>query len=275
MQKVAAYLLERRDELEWPEARVAESDRLRTEVLTWLKSKGASGEEPAGSFVPEDGSAGTYSISQAADGDRAWWMLVLNEDTAEGRRFTTAISITSISDRVSVYITLEVGSTTTHVVPISVDPRCPRIVRQLLRLSGRWYHGRSELGTLQVVSGFQAGEAVAYDILNPRRTVPVVVVSQLDGEVALPHLDNRLSDDLAGLANVFLLDEDATWALTDTLGNDWSCYWGAVRLFWPQFARTQDRFSHPLWTCTRLRSQGQNARDTLDRFRRQMRGMLF
>jgi hypothetical protein len=46
-------------------------------------------------------------------------------------------------------------------------------------------------------------------------------------------------------------------------------------LFWPHFALSQDRFLHPLWTAERLRSRGGDLRATRDRFRRQLRGLIF
>src|SRR5262245_29157194 len=111
MQKVAAYLLERRDGVGSLEARTLEARRLIEEVLKWLKSKGASDVGLAGTYVPEDGSTGSFSLTEAADADRVAWILELQEDTVAGRRFSAAVSITSIADKVSAYITLETGWT--------------------------------------------------------------------------------------------------------------------------------------------------------------------
>ena len=275
MQKVVAYLLQRLDDMEWPEARAAEADRLKAEVKTWLRSKGASSIGRMGTYLPEDGSAGTFKIQEASDLERAWWMVDLQEDTTDGRRFSVGISITSGRDRVSVYVTLETGWTTAQVMPVSVDPRCPRIVRDLIRLPGRWFHGASLLSQTKSVVGFDEGDSLVQEIKYADRSVPIVVVSKSDGEVALPDLDTKLGYDLIGLANVFVVDEDASWALTDVLGREWCCYHGAVRLFWPHFALSQDRFLHPLWTAERLRARGGDLRETRERFRRQLRGLIF
>lgn len=275
MQKVAAYLLERLDDMEWPEARLAEADRLKAKVESWLQSKGASNPGPAGTYEPEDGSAGTFRIQEAADGDRTWWMVDLQEDTPQGRRFSVSASITAGTDRVSVYITLETGWTTSQVMPVSVDPRCPRIVRDLIQLPGRWFHGASLLSQSKSVTGFDEGDTLVREIEFADRLLPIVTISRHDGDVALPDLDTKLGHDLIGLANVFVLDEGASWALTDDLGRNWCCYHGAVRLFWPHFAPDQDRFQHPLWTAERLRSRGADLRETRDRFRRQLRGLIF
>jgi len=222
MQKVAAYLLERRDGMESPAVRAAEAKRLQSAVERWLISKGGSGSGPTGTFQPEDGSVGSFSTSEGADGESTWWMLQLQEETTDSTRFTTAVSITSVQDLVSVYVTLETGVTTTHIVPLKVDPRCPRLVRDLLALPGRWYHGSSTLRRPRRVVGFDDGEVLAAEIQHSERTVPFVVVSTHDGETVLPDLDIKLGDDLAGLANIVVVDEDACWALTDTLGNDFS-----------------------------------------------------
>lgn len=275
MQKVAAYLLERRDDMEWPEARAVEAKRLKDEVEKWLRSKRASVTGPSGTYKPEDGSAGRFTIEEALDGDRTWWMLQLHEDTNEGRRFSVGVSITSGSDRVSVYVTLETGWTTTHVMPVPVDPRCPRIVRSLLQLPGRWYHGASTLHQRKAVTGFEEGEGLVHEIEHTERTVPIVVISKHDGEVLLPDLDLKLEYDLAGLANIFVLDDDASWALTDLLGPKWCCYWGAVRLFWPHFLADQDPYFHPLWTAERLRWRSCDSVETRDRFRKQLRARIF
>lgn len=275
MQKVAAYLLERRDEMEWPEARMAEAERLKGEVEQWLLAKGAANVGSEGTYRPEDGSTGTFKVLEAAEGDRTWWMVDLQEDTVEGRRFSVAVSITAGRDRVSVYVTLETGWTSTGVMPVFVDPRCPRIVRDLLKLPGRWFHGDSLLRQLQSVTGFEEGEALVHEIVHAQRSVPVLVISKQNGEVALPDLDSNLAYDLTGLANVYVLDDYASWALTDILGSRLSCYWGAVRLFWPHFSPDQDSYRHPLWTRERLLSRGHDLITIRNRFRRQLRGLIF
>jgi hypothetical protein len=118
-------------------------------------------------------------------------------------------------------------------------------------------------------------EGLAAEIEHADRSVPLAVVSTMAGSVVLPGLDATVAYDLAGLANVVVVDEDASWALTDVLGSNFSCYSGAVRLYWPHFSRIQDRFFHPFWTGDRLRSLSTDAIDARDRFRRQLRGIVF
>lgn len=63
---------------------------------------------------------------------------------------------------------------------------------------------------LSQVDGFDAGEALALEIQNEERAVPFVVVSRVLGTTALPKLDEKLAHDLAGVANVYSIDEDAS-----------------------------------------------------------------
>ena len=271
MQKVAAYLLERRDGLQWPEARKAEGEKVCKAIEAWLQSKGATGDDDGGSYESEDGSRAEWRVYRAQDGDRSWAMYRLDETTQDGRRFSASLSVTVGAKTVVLYATLEVGSVSTQVSPIDADPKCPRVVRNLLGLEGAWYHRESRLRGLKHVRGFDEGETLALEINHAERTVPFVVISTVSGHPALPRLDERLAYDLAGLANVFTVDEAASWALTDNLRKPLSCYSGAVRIYWPQLRLSDDPYRHPLWTANRLLSLDSDARIACDRFRRQMR----
>lgn len=278
MQKVVAYLLERRDGMEWPEARAAEAKRIRAEVEKWLTSKGASlNGTPTGTFEPEDDSTGEFQMEEAVDGDRSWWYLRLQEDAKDGGRFLTTLSVTTHTAGVSVFLAMETGWTTSRIVPDTVAPKCPKVVRSLLALEGTWYHAAWPLRWSRLeIKGFDAGEALVAEIERPERSVPLVVVSKdQQGKTVLPELDDRLARDLAGLANVVVVDEDASWALTDVLGSAWCCYWGAVRVFWPHFSRKDDRFDHPLWTADVLRASAGQQNAARDRFRRRLRSLIF
>lgn len=273
MQRVAAYLLERRDGMEVCAARQGETARLRDQVLKWLSAKGGDATARFGTFKPEDDGTGSFTIDDAADGDQSWWMLKLEEATSQGRRFSTAASITASSNKIAVYVTLDTGWARSRIVPAAdLDPKCPRIIRDLVALPGRWYHGMSTLRPLQHVNGFDEGEGLAAEIAHQDRSIPIVVVSVDRGHLVLPQLDEKLAHDLAGVANVVRADEDASWALTDVLGAPLSCYWGAVRLYWPR-VNGNDRGFDPLWTAERLRSMGDEM-TTRERFRKQLRGLV-
>ncbi|SET98512.1 hypothetical protein [Stigmatella erecta] len=273
MQKIAAYLLERREGMDSPQARAEEATRLRATISEWLHSKGAKETTPSGTYNAEDGSHATFTIEEAVDGDRSWWMLRLEELTDQGRRFVTAVSVTNGSEIVAVYATMEVGSDSTSIDRVRADPRCPKVVRALLNGPDRWFQGKCELYRLRSIEGFDAGEDLVAELKRPDRTVPIIVVSEDAQGVALTDLHKILAYDLAGIANVVMVDALAAWALTDGLGKSLSCYNGAVRLYWPRLSIEDDPFRHPLWTRQRLASGGEPS-DVTERFRRQLRGVI-
>jgi hypothetical protein len=154
MQKVAAYLLERRDGVETPEARAAEFDRCLGVVRQWLKSKGADSDSvQAGLYRAEDGLEGKYQWDTAQDGERSWQLLRLDETARDGTRHTAAVSVTNTGSGIVIYVTLEAGLSYSTIKPIRIDPRCPRVVRSLLDLPGHWFHGATRLCKLQRVAG--------------------------------------------------------------------------------------------------------------------------
>lgn len=249
MQKLAAYLLERPNHTD-DRAQDGDGVRLRSLVQQWLLDKGACSIGQRGTYSAEDGSNATYEIHEAFDTADSWILYRLTE-IASGRRFDTAISVTVTAPRVAVYCTLEVGSTEAVVNRIQAEPRCPRIIRTILEMPGEWWLGPTQLRGLTTVEGFSEGEALAEQIQQPERSIPYLIISTVQGKPALEKLGENLARDLAGLARVCLVDEQASWALTDRLGKWNSCFAGGLRLYWPRFSLA-DPFGNPLWTATRL-----------------------
>ncbi|NNB86115.1 MULTISPECIES: hypothetical protein [Corallococcus] len=276
MQKVAAYLLERTETLQGLDARRAEGERIRAVVEAWLnKEKGASSSSESGAYAALDGSDARYRVLAESSGDRSWTMFELTEVTADGRRFVASVSVTVGQKSVVLFVTLEVGLTATQVNRIYADPRCPKVVRKLLAEPGTWHHDKSRLrGGISNAEGFDEGEALALEIQNAERSIPFVVVSALDGAPVLRGLDTALAYDLAGLANVYSVDEAASWALTDTLKRPFSCHSGAIRIYWPRFSSQDDPYRHQMWTALRLRRLDGDDQRALERIRGQVRKLI-
>lgn len=274
MQKVAAYLLERRDGMERAEQRATEAESIKQKILEWLRGKGAVGDGSRGTYAAEDQSNAKFTIEEAQDPPRTWWMTRLEEITPDGRCFVASVSVTTAVDKIAVYTSLEAGSDATQVSPVEIDPRTPRIIRTLLAMPGHWYHGVSRIQQIQRISGFESGEVLADEILNPLRTVPIILLTKDHEDFALPNLDRALSRNVAGLANVVALDQDGTWAITDRLGTTYRCFGGAVRIYWPRFDFTDGPARHPLWTAARLRASDRDTAQTLERFCHQIRTII-
>ena len=65
----------------------------------------------------------------------------------------------------------------------------------------------------------------------------------------------ELASDLAGSAHVMVIDWDVTYEFSRIVGDEWSCFGGAVRIYWPELFdfETDDPYVHPLYTAQTIR----------------------
>ncbi len=77
-----------------------------------------------------------------------------------------------------------------------------------------------------------------------------------------------------GVSVIVEVDEAASWAITDELGKEWSCYNGAVRLYWPYRGRQTSAFAHPIWLRQRLIDRTGSANRAAHQMRDQLRRQL-
>lgn len=272
MQKIAAILMEHDHSTGTADDRHAEIQRIEGILRDWLTAKRADDPEAtSGEFRSESREAtGSFAKEKATHGNRSWRMLRLTEDFDDSRRFETSISITDTGMAVAVFVTLASGLTRSAITPVFVNPKCPRIVRSVLGTHDGWSHGATKIRVPNRVEGNEAGRALAREILSPSRTLPIIAIAEDDDEMTFPGLDVGLGKELHGLANVSVVDEGASWGLTEVLGKEWACYWGAVRVYWPQF--TSNR--HPLWTAGKLLESDEDSADSAARFQAQLRRMI-
>ena len=279
MRKVGAYLLERRLETSLAAARRAELERILAVIVKWMNTKGLAEDKmaEAGSFTLRDGRTMVYESERVELDDAGWHILKLEQPIDGGASFRTVVSVTDAGQTVVVYCTLEVGLAVelSRISPVPFDPYCPKFIRDLLSLSGDWFHGSSKLfPRVQSLSGEESGNWLVQEILDVKRHVPLVVISEDEGFVLHDELETRLAFDLAGLANVYRIDADASWVITEELGREWSCYSGAVRLYWPNVDLERDPFEHPLWTSGRLLSRERTAPEAVQLLRDDLRRRL-
>ncbi len=99
---------------------------------------------------------------------------------------------------------------------------------------------------------------------NPDREEPLVVISVARGSHDYLVSPTQVAEQMGDLAQVVRLeDEDAGWELSRRVGGRLSCYWGAVRLYWPGFdSGTSRAYEHPVWLSQRIRAAG--PKDVID-----------
>lgn len=276
MQTLSAYLLET------PPLNDSElTERLETvqqNISKWLLDKGATNPSAtSGEFksLTTDGSGNfkrecLVASSGTLDGVR------LDEFTRAGQIFTTQVIVTAFTGRVRVYCTLSVANAASVVAPLPIDPRCPSIIRTLLAQFSDWQFNGTPIAApkprrlIDKVGGMQ----LADEIRDATRNLPVVVVSEIEDEQLWPKLAEQLAFDLAGLAHVAVIDDSATWSLSDEVGKLHSCYRGAVRLYWPPYKKENDvHFNSIVWTASVLLSNDSDGKGA-NRFRSTLRRTL-
>ena len=241
-------------------------------VDQWLASKGTIADDGA-VITLRDGRVGEIRrvLTQSSRGQIG--ELILTESTPGGL-FRTSVS-TSVTDTVvAVSVTLAAGSST--LSPHAVDVQCPRVVRSLLELPVQWqYQGTAIRGQPLAFRGRSGGDDFVALVWSGSRSLPVVAISDEYGAMLHPGIAEDLARDLAGLAIVGVLDPEASWRLTARKGKEWSCYGGAVRLYWPNPSSTASPLSAPLWTARRLLHDVVDTEAAATRLREQLRRRVF
>jgi hypothetical protein len=90
-------------------------------------------------------------------------------------------------------------------------------------------------------------------LLSETREHPIALVAPLEeGGYVVPPAE--LADELIGLAHLYVMDRhETTFVLTDSVGDKrLSCYWGALRVYMPEFSCADRPENHPLLVRERV-----------------------
>ncbi|HZQ74261.1 MAG TPA: hypothetical protein VFB08_15190 [Burkholderiales bacterium] len=264
MRKVAGYSFSAKASTDG-HARIENLNRI---VEAWIQSKGTiSGSSQ---IRYNDGRIAEYSSSATSSPSGSLREHGLLEPTESGL-FQTQISLGLSNDQLAVYAELRAAGDTQHLGPMELDVRCPQVVRQLLDCREDWYVGDTPVRAQAIpFSGGVDGQTFINVVWHPSRNLPVVAISR-HGEPLTENFSDNIAGDLAGLALVAEIDDAAAWHVTNTMGREWSCYNGAIRIYWPITAKLRDPYAHPLWTRGSLLGGVTEPRDASYRIRRQLR----
>ena len=223
-------------------------------LLDWIdrEIRDATGEaDPDGARVRlRDG--GTARLVEERESGEAGRLLRLTL-TEDGRSTPHETLACLVLDGCTVEAYVEVRSGHAELLRRSMhlETRCPQPVRALVA-QGHWHHGPTPLTDAPTrFDGAAGGARLAALLEDPERSLPVVVASSVDGRSMFDGIGSELARDACGIGAVALLDEPGAAELTRLAGREWSCYNGAIRLFWP-IERDDDPLRHPLWTLDRV-----------------------
>ncbi|MBI4601332.1 MAG: hypothetical protein HY721_05145 [Planctomycetes bacterium] len=270
MRAVARYVFSTED-------RNVSVDTVLDVVKAWIASKGELSEPDVDGtrrIGYGDGRIARLVVEEGASisGRFATWSL--EEPTTDGQ-FRTRIGVAGSAGEVIVSVLLEAGSALNVLAPVHFDVHCPRVVRDVLALSGEWRVGGTSVVPYPLdFRGRSRGEALSALIQEIKRTLPLIVVSEHEGLILHPGLTEDLAKDLMGLSLVAQADREASLQVTRTLGREWCCFNGAIRVYWPRSYAPENPFAHPLWTATRLLWGGVTTEEASKRFRHRCRREL-
>ena len=250
MRTVAAYSLTQAHS-EWKQA-LEGFNTCWSKAEEWLRWKGADDVSTGQREVKyPDGRVAQLTRENTETDSGTLASFVLNEPI-DGGQFETQLDVAASNEGLVFVCQLRTQSNDVALVPTPFQVRCPHVVREIVQI-GEWTSGSSLASRNHLSSiGREQGEQLISDIWDPGRGLPVVAVSQIEGSPLSANISHDLAYDLVGLAIVVEIDDETSWLLTETKGRDWSCYGGAVRLYWPFQGTPDDPYRHPLWTQAKL-----------------------
>jgi hypothetical protein len=267
MRKLASYSLEA--VVESP----ADSERIATTaercVADWISNKGQPVDGGARLRIIHDGRIAELTRCQQATSKGSFTESIVTEPTPNGS-FRTSLRVAREPGRVVFFCELSAGSQS--LMPLWVDVHCPKVIRDVLAIPANWSYGTSKLyATALNYRGATGGDEFIGTVWDQQRAVPVVAISEEYGLVLHRGMVEAMAADLVGLAVVARLDPEASWRVTSLKGKTWSCYGGAIRLYWPRITSDSTPFDHPLWTPRRLLAGVADAETAAGRIRSQLR----
>ena len=244
----------------------------RSLVDRWLTSKGRRNEIDGTSKLElVSGRTANLSTHETTStfGEMISWTI---DEPIDSGAFRTAISVARTGGKTALACELDAGAPLQVLAPVVFEARCPQVLRDILEGIIPWFVGETRVIARPLrFTGDDGGAGLSDLITSDTRSLPLVVVSEREGFVLHPGVAEEMARELAGLAVVASVSDSASWFLTRALGADWSCYNGAIRLYWPFRAMDRSAFRHPLWTSRRLLADVDGTEQAARRIRTQLR----
>ena len=160
---------------------------------------------------------------------------------------------------------LFLDSTQYLIAPVDFKLRRPRLVGTLLRqFTCSCGDVRLSLEPREIRTE-SVEDFATTRLLSRGRRLPVVLVSRTAASGKWLVDPSELADPLAGIAETYYLaDKWAGFALTDVVGKLYSCFNGAVRVYWPDFDPVDSPYS-PVYIPEKLNEIGGRLTDILFR----------
>jgi hypothetical protein len=164
-------------------------------------------------------------------------------------------------------ISIRISSDAFILRPTNYKLGRPKLIKTIFNTFNCYFSNQPAQLIHTILTSSDVKDFVNNVLLSKDRCLPVILISP-DSFSEQPVVSPPdLKDKLLGFAIVAALsDKQAAYSLTDSVGKAFSCFNGAVRLYWPGFSLSDSPFSHPLYLQESIKHHIQQGRLLRDHF---------
>lgn len=232
-------------------------------VLDWIRNHRRLGallpstSQAVPEFAVEEGGLVLQAVRLELENADIWAARFQHpDDNVPGRTWTVETNVALVGDKAIFGYRMSASSLPGVDAPIQFSK--PGVVRDITDQMGLRDAGRLLDGTVFSVTSSPEVDALHALVFNPERSLPVLVVSELPrrwfGETDQFLIDcDALAKKLRFVAHVVRLSFAMGYEWQEQVGDLWSVYGGAARLYWPKARPTEeDRTRHGLFFPDRM-----------------------
>lgn len=154
----------------------------------------------------------------------------------KGRQWITEIGIKEEENEILFSLLLETSEISTQVknIPVTTRPRLISYIKKNIELD----INTIGLSVKKINNDIYYFKSLKYEILNKNRNYPIVLISSTSNDEKYLIDPDKLQDQLLGLAQVYILDENInSWELEGILTKNYSAWDGAINIIYPSYKK--------------------------------------
>lgn len=226
-----------------------------TETLAWLSKKyeiDAPSNWQDGQLAANEDRA-TWRLGHLRDrGAQLWELDWQQHDRTSGMVWQIHCQIGTEQTEARFTVRIAIDSVDNRIAPAYYEVGRPGVIPRLAAATGIHLDGLP-LSAVPARASSGGIQNLLQLLLDPGRRLPVVVLTPT-GATGRGLVDPRdVAFRLIGLAHVVeIVEREATFGLTDRLGQQLSVFGGAIRIYWPGLTPDSNPLGHPLWLLPRI-----------------------
>lgn len=201
---------------------------------------------------------GQADFDEKVDGQDGWNSYAIVSKQSTGEAVIEMIAKVLLFKEKALFLCeIRAIDATGHFMRPNITISAPGFLKNILSDGTSWSHARGIDRVFPSAFEVDEGSYLQFErlLLADERQLPLIVVSRDFGSQLIPRLSQTLAERGAGICHVVTIDEDVSWKMTENLGRDWSCFNGAVRVFWPRTVLSSHPKKHPIWMADRLHAR--------------------